>query len=186
MKGLGWITPWIALGAAFVLAGCPGLDEGGDGGTGDAGAADGGGNQTCYPYVLVLDRESGGGNGVDLDSVAVYAPGMTLVGFADELHEVTLGPGQDVTCQDGNSALGAADDTAVCLGGSDGAIVLSFAARTCIEQGDTIEVTELGLEGEPYDVMVGVTPGLSDPNWVLCASAATGLAQCVVPVLPQL
>ena len=146
-----------------------------------------------YTYVLIEDLESVDTVGVDLDAVALIHNGSTY--YADEWHEYIQGPGIETSNHtDCGQALGppdnemgectAADSFFVNLGGLGGSVVVSFDARRELVQGDTIRVYDCGLVSDVYRVSVGVGSSVTDPNWVLCANDASGLAECTIPALP--
>lgn len=186
------LTRYLALLA--LLGSTMGADSclGKQSSTPDATPADAASANT-YTYVLIEDLEDDTTVGVDLDAVALMHGGTTY--YADEWHEYITGPGIDSSNNtDCSQALGPPDNAAgectsgdsffVNLGGLGGSVVVSFDGRRELNTGDEIRVWDCGPVPDEYRISVGVGSSVTDPNWVLCASVASGVSACTVPALP--
>ncbi len=155
-----------------------------------------------YRYVMIVDQEDPGTSsasstaGADIDAVELVSGGS--VSDATQIENCWFGDGDNSAATNCSDALGAPDNGCspdapdfVSLGGSGGILVVSFGPDTEIFAGDVIIIYECGRDQNPgatdehYDVWVGVSSGLDEPDYVQCMADGTGIAQCTVPTLPQ-
>lgn len=154
-----------------------------------------------YRYLLLEDRASnpaGDHPGANIDSVGIIK-GTGTESFLAQIHSSGFGDVPPTGANANfNNALGAPEvqcqgvapvdwdpATFVSLGGEGGFLIASFASLPAIEAGDRLVVYVCASPvSEGWDLSVGTSGDLSDPNWFRLITGAVGLSEVTVPELP--